>query len=128
MTQPRILLVDDEKHIRLFIGRILTSMNCKVIAEGGNGEEAIALYKEHSPHITFLDINMPIKTGLEALKEIREIDPSALIIMLSSIDESGSVEKCRDYGATNYIRKDTSLENMKLIIKETWDQHSKKKE
>jgi CheY-like chemotaxis protein len=48
MTQPRILLVDDEKHTRLFISRILTSMNCKVIAEGGNGEEAMQGYTSSS--------------------------------------------------------------------------------
>ena len=125
MNQPTVLLIDDETHIRLLIKRVLTNMNCEVVAEGKNGEEAVALFQQHSPHITFLDINMPVKSGIEALEEIKNIDPDALIIMLTSVDESSSVEKCRELGATNYIRKDTSLDNMKLIIKETWDKRSK---
>ena len=63
---------------------------------------------------------MPIKTGDEALKEIMTEFPDAFVIMLTSVADVEDVEKCLEMGASNYIRKDTSINEIKKIIKETW--------
>ena len=118
--KPRILLADDEIHLRILMKKVMTSMNCEIVGEAKNGMEAIELYKKEKPDLLLLDINMPVKTGEEALKEIIEEFPDAFIIMLTSLADMESVENCLNLGASNYIRKDTPLDEIKKIIKETW--------
>lgn len=117
----KVLIADDEAHLRLMFKSMALSMGAEVAGEAKNGAEAIELYRVHRPHITLLDINMPVKTGVDALKEIMELSPDALIIMLTSVADVKTVEKCLELGASNYLLKDTPLEEMKKIIKETWD-------
>ena len=118
--KPRILLADDEIHLRMLMKKVMTSMNCEIVGEAKNGMEAVELYKKEKPDLLLLDINMPVKTGEEALKEIVEEFPDAFIIMLTSFADMESVENCLNLGASNYIRKDTPLDEIKKIIKETW--------
>ncbi len=118
--KPRILLADDEIHLRMLMKKVMTSMNCEIVGEAKNGMEAIELYKKEKPDLLLLDINMPVKTGEEALKEIVKEFPDAFIIMLTSLADMESVENCLNLGASNYIRKDTPLDEIKKIIKETW--------
>jgi len=118
-TKTRVLLADDEMHIRMLLKTVINSIDCEVVAEASNGKEAVALFKEKRPDLVLLDINMPLQTGEEALKEIIEEFPSALVIMLTSVTDMESVERCIDAGACNYIRKDTPLVEMKAIVGET---------
>jgi two-component system chemotaxis response regulator CheY len=123
MTQTkklRVLVADDEAHCRALLRAVLTSMDCEVVGEAKNGEEAVALYKSLKPHMLLLDINMPSVTGDEVLAEIIADFPGALVIMLTSVADADNIEKCLDLGAANYIRKDTPLPEMKQLIKETW--------
>lgn len=117
-VKHRVVLVDDEDHIRLLIKTLVLSMNCEVVGEGRNGEEAISLFREKKPDLMLLDINMPLKTGEEALKEILGEFPTARIIMLTSLSDMETVTKCIADGAVNYIRKDTPLQEIKSIISE----------
>ena len=117
----RVGLADDEIHIRMLMKKVFMSMNCEIVGEAKNGSEAVELFRKEKPDILFLDINMPVKTGEEALKEIIEEFPDAFIIMLTSIADMEIVEKCLKAGAVNYIRKDTPLNELKEIVKETWN-------
>lgn len=116
----RVLIAEDENHSRLFLKAIVTSMNCEVVGEAGTGVEAIELYRQLKPHMLLLDINLPNKTGEEVLREIRAEFPRAFVIVVTSVSDQETVEKCVDLGAANYIRKDTPIADIKLTIKETW--------
>ena len=116
----RIGLADDEIHIRMLMKKVFTSMGCEIAGEAKNGTEAVELYRREKPDIMLLDINMPIKTGDEALRDIVSEFPDAFVIMLTSLADVESVQKCLDAGAANYIRKDTPIAELKEIIKETW--------
>lgn len=118
--RPRVLLADDERFVRAFMKKVMTTMKCDIVGEAKDGQEAVDMFRSERPDIMLLDINMPFKTGEEALKEIIRDFPKACIIMLTSLADSKSVEKCLTSGAANYIRKDTPLDEMKKIIKETW--------
>lgn len=118
--RPKVLIADDEKHCRILLKAILDSMKCDVVAEAKNGIEAIELYRRHRPHLMLLDINMPLKTGDEVLQELMLDFPNAFIIMLTSVADLESIEKCLAYGAVNYILKDNPIEEIKLIIRDTW--------
>lgn len=121
--QIRALVADDEMHIRMLVKQVLKSMNAEVLAEARDGEQAVSLYREKTPDMVFLDINMPVKTGMEALKEILQINARAVVIMLTSVTDMETVAQCLEAGAANYIRKDTPLEEIKKLIKTTWEEN-----
>ncbi|MBF0226214.1 MAG: response regulator [Desulfobacterales bacterium] len=119
----KILIADDEPHIRLMLKTIITSMGAEIAGEAKNGAEAIEFYKKNLPNITLLDINMPVKTGVDALKEIKAEFPNALILMMTSVADMKTVEKCIELGAANYMLKDTPIPEIKNMIKETWAEY-----
>ncbi len=116
-----ILLVDDEAHIRKYIGLILKQLGNPIIVEAADGEEAIAVYQRENPDLVLLDVNMPKMEGIEALKRIKEIDPNAVVIMLTSIANRQTVDEAVEHGAMNYIRKDTPKEEIAKSLQETID-------
>jgi len=116
----RVMFVDDEDHVRRLITTVIKSMNCEIVGEAGNGKEAVSLFSTLKPHMLLLDINMPLKSGKEALAEIRRKFPNACIIMLTSLTDKETVEDCIELGASGFIRKDLPLDEMQDVIKKTW--------
>jgi CheY-like chemotaxis protein len=106
----KILLVDDEPHIRKYLGLIARGLGAPVIIEAGNGVEALAKYQQESPQLVLLDVNMPGMDGLEVLTALLAQDPDALVVMLTSLVNRQTVEECLKLGAASYIRKDTPKE------------------
>lgn len=116
----RILIADDESHIRDLINLIVTSLGAEVIAEASDGEMALSLYLQHRPDMVILDINMPKRDGISVLKEIMAIDPRTLVVMLTSLNALDVAKECIEGGAWNYILKNTTAEELHKAIKETW--------
>jgi len=115
----KILLVDDEPHIRKFIGLLLKQLGSPTIIEAGNGREALALYPQERPDLVLLDVNMPGLDGLATLQKLRELDPDVVVIMLTSLASRQVVEGAADLGACLYIRKDTPKDEMLKMLRET---------
>ncbi len=112
----KVLVADDEKHIRLLLKSVLRAQKADVVAEASTGQEAIDLFRQLKPDFAMLDINMPVKTGVEALNAILEEFPDARIIMMTSLSDAQTVEECLEGGAVGYILKDTPLAEMKQLI------------
>lgn len=119
-VMPRILVADDELHIRELLEAQLTKFGYDVVGKAQNGEEAINLYKEHQPDILLLDINMPLKTGKEVLTEIRKEYPDAIIIILTSIVDFEMVKTLIKSRVNEFIRKDVPIEEINNIIFKCW--------
>lgn len=117
---PRVVIADDERHMRLLMKTAITKMNYQVVGQAANGQEAIELFEKERPDLLLLDINMPFKTGEMALQEILAQHPDARVIMLTAVAEMETVEKCINLGAINYIRKDTPISEITKIIENTW--------
>ena len=117
--RPRVLVADDEMVMRMFISSILAKMNIDVVGQACNGNEAVSMFREAKPDLLLMNINMPLKTGEEALEEIRAEFPGARVIMLTSVIESETVEKCLSLGAVGYIRKDSPVDEIKAIISDS---------
>jgi CheY-like chemotaxis protein len=106
----KILLIDDEPHIRKYLALIARGLGAPVIIEAGDGLDALAKYQQESPQLVLLDVNMPGMDGLEILAAILAQDPKALVVMMTSLVNRQTVEECLKLGATSYIRKDTPKE------------------
>lgn len=118
-SKVSILIADDEAHIREVIKLIINELGCEVIGEAHNGGEAVALFKKLKPDIVMLDINMPMMTGQEALKEIIHFDKNAYPVMLTSLNSLDIVKDCITSGAKNYILKDNAVEKMLEMVRES---------
>jgi len=116
----QVMVVDDEDHVRKLITTVIKTMNCEIVAEAGNGKQAVELFHRLRPHMLLLDINMPLKSGKEALAEIKKQYPGAFVIMLTSLTDKETVEDCIQLGATGFIRKDLPIDEMRAVIKKTW--------
>lgn len=119
----RAMLVDDEAHIRLFVKTLLTGMGCQVVAEAGNGREALEGFDTSGPDLVLLDINMPVMDGLAAARELRARSADVLIVMLSSLASLDIVESAMEAGANYLLRKDLPLEDLRREILDTWRRH-----
>ncbi len=108
----KILITDDEPHIRKFIGLVVRRLGQPVILEAGNGQDAVALYQKEKPDLVLMDVNMPVLDGVEALAMIKAIDPEALVVMLTSLTNRQTVEACARLGAIDYLRKDIPRDEM----------------
>ena len=113
-----VLLADDEIHIRKFVGVILKQLGATRLLEASNGAEAVALYERERPELVLLDVNMPVMDGLETLRELKRIDPTSVVVMLTSLANRKTVENSVELGAAGYIRKDTPKEEIARALME----------
>ncbi len=123
MAIPRSALVaDDEAHIRSYVRIILSNLGVEQIHEAATGDEAITRFQEVRPDVVLLDINMPGLSGLEVLPKILEIDPHAVVLMLTGHASRHLVENAAKAGATHYIRKDTPQQEISALLKDLFNQ------
>jgi two-component system chemotaxis response regulator CheY len=101
----RVLIADDAAFMREMLRDILTEGGFEIAAEAIDGNEAIELFQEHSPDLVMLDIVMPRKSGLEALKEITSMNPSACVVMCSALGQETLVMDALEAGARDFIVK-----------------------
>lgn len=114
----KVLVTDDSKMARKMVVKSLEESTIKdlEIFEAQNGQEAIDLYKEISPKIVFLDLTMPIMDGFEALKRIKEIDENAKVVIISADIQKLSMDRVRELGAFNFIKKPIDALKMQQIL------------
>jgi two-component system NarL family response regulator len=104
----RVLIVDDHRVVRVGLRAIIDAEpDMEVVAEAGDGPAALAAYAEHKPDITLLDLRMPGMSGPEVLTALREKDPEATVIVLTSYDADEDVYRAVQAGARGYLLKGT---------------------
>jgi len=108
----KILLVDDEPHVRKFVSLILRGLGSPTVIEASSGQEAVERFAAESPDMVLLDVNMPQMDGVETLRAIMAEHPEALVIMLTSLANRQTIEQCLAAGAAGYVRKDTPKEEI----------------
>jgi two-component system chemotaxis response regulator CheY len=101
----KILIADDAAFMRMMVKDSLTKNGYTDIVEAADGEIACNLYNSEKPDLVILDITMPNKTGIEALRDIKAADPSAKIIMCSAMGQEAMVVEAIKLGALDFIVK-----------------------
>jgi len=115
-----LLIVDDELDIREFAANFFRKRKINVLT-AGTGEEAIEALRKNSLNLILLDITMPGIDGIETLKRIRTINDTVKVIMVTGKkpDDGESFDKCKQYGAFDYVHKPLELDELeKIVLKE----------
>jgi len=113
----KILVVDDAAFMRNMIKDVFESMpGFSVIGEASNGIEAVEKYKTLHPDLVTMDIVMPLKSGIEATKEITSVDREAKIIMCSALGQESLVMEAVEAGARDFIVKPFKAEKVQEVV------------
>lgn len=118
MEHIKIMLVDDHPVIREGLRAMLrTDPDLEVVAEAGDGLEAVQMTAEHNPQVILMDVRMPNLDGLEASRRIKAEFPSTVIIMLSIYDDDAYIVDAVRAGASGYLLKDASRDLLVYTIR-----------
>ncbi len=101
----KLMIVDDASFMRVSIKKMLESCDYEIVAEAGNGLEAVEKFPLANPDIVTMDITMPDMNGIEALKEIKKIDPNAKVVMVSAMGQENLIREAVLSGASSFIVK-----------------------
>ena len=116
----KVLVVDDAAFMRMMIKDILTKNGYEVAGEAENGAVAVSKYSELKPDLVLMDITMPEKDGIQALKDIKAADAGAKVIMCSAMGQQAMVIESIQSGARDFIVKpfqaDRVLEAVKKVV------------
>ena len=101
----RILIVDDSELMRKKLAFIFEQENHEIVGQAENGLEAIKLFKDKKPDLITMDLTMPVMDGIEAIREIIQIDPLATIVVCSAMGQQKIIVKAIKEGAKDFIIK-----------------------
>jgi two-component system nitrogen regulation response regulator NtrX len=117
----RILVVDDEQGIRHILTQLFEYEDHEVRASSG-GAEAIELYNDFRPDVTFLDVKMARMDGLETLSRIRESDPAAVVVMMSGHGTINTAVEATRRGAFDFLEKPLDTERLLIVLRNALSQ------
>jgi two-component system NarL family response regulator len=107
----RVLLVDDHALLRTGVANIINQE-----PEAANGAEGVDAFRAHRPDVTLLDLRMPVMEGVEAVRQIRAIEPNAKVIVLTTYDADEDIARALHAGAKAYVLKDISADALVSCI------------
>jgi two-component system chemotaxis response regulator CheY len=113
----RVMIADDSKAIRILLKDIILNGKHELVAEAADGAEAVEKFVDLKPDVLLLDLVLPKKDGLTALKKIKEINPNAKIIMITVLDNKQMIQDCISAGAQAYITKPFTADDVLKSIK-----------
>ena len=106
VTKALVLVVDDDPVTRMLMKQSLKSIDLEIM-EASQGEEAIALFSQHQPDLTLLDVSMPGMNGFECCQQLRQLPggEETAIVMVTSLDDVEDIEQAFQAGATDFMTK-----------------------
>ena len=109
---PRVLLVDDHQLLRQAVRRALEDAGMSVVAEAGDGSEAVRLAADVKPDVVVMDVSMPVLDGVEATRRIHATQPDLPIVVLTMHGEESQRREALGAGATGFLTKDVSMQDV----------------
>lgn len=122
MTEPsaiRVLSVDDHPLLREGIAALINNQpGMTLVAQASNAQEGIAQFRTHQPDVTLMDLRLPDKSGIEAMKAIREEFPDARVIVLTTFEGDAEIQRALEAGARAYILKNMPPKELLEVIRD----------
>ncbi len=120
MTPIRVLVADDHPVVRSGLKAILASQpDFVIVGEAAAGATAVTLYAAKQPDVVLMDLRMPGLDGVEAIAQIRQVDPTARILVLTTYDSDADILRALDAGALGYLLKDAPPEELFRAVRAT---------
>ena len=117
MSSVTVLLADDQRLVRESLATLVgLPEGVELVATASDGEQACALAAEHEPQVVLMDLRMPRMDGIEATRRLREANPNARVIALTTYADDESVLGALRAGASGYLTKDSSAEDIREAI------------
>jgi two-component system NarL family response regulator len=114
----RILLADDHAIVRNGVAQILNEQpDVQVVAEAGDGESAVALYRQERPDVALLDLRMPKLEGIQVVEQIRREFPEAVLVVLTTFDTDEDIDRALHAGAKGYLLKDVAPADLVACVR-----------
>ena len=109
----RVLAADDHPVVRAGIAAMIANEpDIEIVAQGRDGDEAVALFEAHRPYVVLIDLRMPKLDGVSAIRAIRGIDPNARIVALTTYDGDADIHRALSAGASSYLLKDAMVDEL----------------
>jgi len=115
----RVMLVDDHDLFRTGLRNLLEEQGVNIVAEAADGSEAVNAVRDHAPDVVVMDLNMPGMTGVEATRHIASVSPLTRVLVLTISDQDGDVIDAIMAGASGYLLKDASIQELMRGIEAT---------
>ena len=112
----KVLVVDDSAFMRMRNAALLKELGHEVV-EAADGAQAVALFKQERPDAVLMDITMPVMDGLQALKAILEVDPSARVAMVTAMGQQAIVMEAIKAGARDFVVKPFDPERVQAALR-----------
>ncbi|MFK7825354.1 MAG: response regulator [Oligoflexales bacterium] len=113
---PKVAIVDDALLIRIQMKKFFEDiMNFEVVGQGADGNDAIKIYREKHPDLMTLDLTMPNKSGVEAIREIMQENRSACILVVSAIKEASMITEALHLGAKGFVNKPLQFSSEEFV-------------
>ena len=116
----RVLVADDASFMRQMIREIVEAEGFEVCGEASDGVEAVDEYKRLQPDVVTMDIVMPLKSGIDAVRGIMALDPTACVVMCSALGQETLVTEAIQAGAKDFIVKpfkpDDVIDTLKKVL------------
>lgn len=120
-AMKRVVIADDSRFMREYLKTILRKNGYLVVGEAADGESAVELYQKYKPDLVILDITMPKKTGIESLKEIKQLNENAKVVICSSMGQKFFIQEAYDNGAIDFIVKPFEVSAVVNTVKKIFD-------
>jgi two-component system chemotaxis response regulator CheY len=116
-ASSKILVVDDASFMRTVLKDIIKSNGLATeIIEAGDGVDGVKAYQTNKPNLVTMDVNMPRADGIQALRAIMKIDPTAKVVMVTSVEQKQIVQDAMKLGARDYIVKPFDKTTVGLVL------------
>jgi two-component system chemotaxis response regulator CheY len=113
-----VLIADDSSFMVKVLQNVLEPMDFEQIYTASDGGEAVEKYEEHKPGLVLLDIVMDNMDGISALKQIKKIDDSATVLMISAVGQEDTIDEAMDEGAEDFITKPFDNDDVRDTIED----------
>ncbi|KAB2908072.1 MAG: response regulator [Dechloromonas sp.] len=119
--RPSAVIADDNGSIRLLLKGLLSELGLNIVGQASNGEEAVRAAQTHQPAVLFLDVNMPVLSGLQALPKIRQVSPQTAVVMVTGAASRDLVEQAAAGGARGYVVKPVRPAYLEAFVKKLFN-------